>query len=316
MSTVLLCALIMCLAWVPSASAQTFTYYHTDPLGSVVAKTDESGNVIERIDYEPYGAVVGGQLKDGPGYTGHVSDAATGLSYMQQRYMDPQLGVFLSVDPVTAYQKPVDQFNRYRYANGSPYTYTDPDGRESGAAFRVVNNLTNGGSVSPPPRNPADKLGPAIGVALAGALAAPVVGYAGAAALANPTTTTAVIKGAADIAMGDAIGGASLGVASAGIVVNAERAAASLAGSTMQTTQKAVSLPAVQRYVDALISGSKAPAIQADGRVIVDGNHRYVAGRIFGQEPSVVPGSVSTSQLSEVRPVQELRFDPVDWGNH
>lgn len=131
MSAWLCCAMIIGLAWVPSASAQTFTYYHTDPLGSVVAKTDESGNVIERIDYEPYGAVVGGQLKDGPGYTGHVSDAATGLSYMQQRYMDPQLGVFLSVDPVTAYQKPVDQFNRFRYANGNPYKFTDPDGRQS-----------------------------------------------------------------------------------------------------------------------------------------------------------------------------------------
>jgi len=100
-------------------------------LGSVVAESDANGNVIKRYDYEPYGAVVGGQVTDGPGYTGHVSDAATGLSYMQQRYMDPQLGVFLSVDPVTAYQQPVGQFNRYRYANGNPYKFTDPDGRQS-----------------------------------------------------------------------------------------------------------------------------------------------------------------------------------------
>lgn len=32
---------------------------------------------------------------------------------------------------VTAYQKPVDQFNRYRYANGNPYGFTDPDGRQA-----------------------------------------------------------------------------------------------------------------------------------------------------------------------------------------
>ncbi len=37
--------------------------------------------------------------------------------------------MFLSVDPVTAYQKPFEQFNRYRYANGNPYKFTDPDGR-------------------------------------------------------------------------------------------------------------------------------------------------------------------------------------------
>ncbi|MFD5929340.1 RHS repeat-associated core domain-containing protein, partial [Streptomyces griseoaurantiacus] len=45
--------------------------------------------------------------------------------------MDPQLGVFLSVDPVTAYDQPVGHFNRYRYANGNPYKFTDPEGRQS-----------------------------------------------------------------------------------------------------------------------------------------------------------------------------------------
>lgn len=116
----------------PAAIAQTtVTYIHTDALGSVVAESDANGNVIKRYDYEPYGAVVGGQVTGGPGYTGHVSDSATGLSYMQQRYMDPQLGVFLSVDPVTAYDQPVGQFNRYRYANGNPYKFTDPDGRSA-----------------------------------------------------------------------------------------------------------------------------------------------------------------------------------------
>ena len=99
----LCCVLLMGLGLSPSAIAQTtITYIHTDALGSVVAESDANGNVIKRYDYEPYGAVVGGQVTDGPGYAGHVSDSATGLSYMQQRYMDPQLGVFLSVDPVTA----------------------------------------------------------------------------------------------------------------------------------------------------------------------------------------------------------------------
>ncbi|WP_258394024.1 RHS repeat domain-containing protein [Stenotrophomonas maltophilia] len=127
----LCCVLLMGLGLSPTAIAQTtVTYIHTDALGSVVAESDVNGNVIKRNDYEPYGALVGGQVADGPGYTGHVSDSATGLSYMQQRYMDPQLGVFLSVDPVTAYEQPVGQFNRYRYANGNPYAFTDPDGRE------------------------------------------------------------------------------------------------------------------------------------------------------------------------------------------
>jgi RHS repeat-associated protein len=70
-------------------------------------------------------------MRNGVGYTGHVEDGATGLSYMQQRYYDPQLGLFLSVDPVTAYDQPLVAFNRYRYANNNPYKFFDPDGRFS-----------------------------------------------------------------------------------------------------------------------------------------------------------------------------------------
>src|SRR5690606_33053656 len=69
--------------------------------------------------------------RPGPGYTGHYRDVGTGLVYMQQRYYDPQLGLFLSTDPVTAYGSPVGQFHRYRYANNNPYKFTDPDGRSA-----------------------------------------------------------------------------------------------------------------------------------------------------------------------------------------
>ncbi|WP_260473384.1 MULTISPECIES: RHS repeat domain-containing protein [Stenotrophomonas] len=136
----LCCALLVGLGVSPAAIAQTtVTYIHTDALGSVVAESDANGKVIKRYDYEPYGAVVGGQVTDGPGYTGHVSDSATGLSYMQQRYLDPELGMFLSVDPVTAHDGPVNQFNRYRYANGNPYKFKDPDGRIVETVWDVAN---------------------------------------------------------------------------------------------------------------------------------------------------------------------------------
>lgn len=116
------------------AVAQTVEYMHTDALGSVVAITNSSGAVVERNQFEPYGEDLTG-IKDGPGYTGHVSDAATGLSYMQQRYYDPQVGRFLSSDPVTAQDDPVRNFNRYRYANNNPYTFKDPDGQDGEFAY-------------------------------------------------------------------------------------------------------------------------------------------------------------------------------------
>lgn len=43
--------------------------------------------------------------------------------------MDPQIGSFLSVDPVTADSVTGSNFNRYWYANNNPYKFTDPDGR-------------------------------------------------------------------------------------------------------------------------------------------------------------------------------------------
>ncbi|WP_236621733.1 RHS repeat-associated core domain-containing protein, partial [Luteimonas huabeiensis] len=61
------------------------------------------------------------------------------LVYMQQRYYDPGIGLFLSVDPVTAYDQPLVTFNRYRYANSNPYKFTDPDGR-----FGVVGGIIGG----------------------------------------------------------------------------------------------------------------------------------------------------------------------------
>jgi len=111
----------------PALAAERVTYVHTDALGSPVAMTDSSGAVVERMAYEPYGVLTGVSLKDGPGYAGHVTDESTELSYMQQRYYDPRLGVFLSVDPVGA---SIGAFARYAYALGNPYRFIDPDGRE------------------------------------------------------------------------------------------------------------------------------------------------------------------------------------------
>ncbi|WP_157515111.1 RHS repeat-associated core domain-containing protein [Luteimonas abyssi] len=124
------CAVLL-LSITEARAQTTIRYVHTDALGSVVAVTDANRNVIERREYEPYGAQLTPAVQDGPGYTGHVQDAATGLVYMQQRYYDSVLGVFLSVDPVSAYDDSVAHFNRYRYATGNPYLFNDPDGRQS-----------------------------------------------------------------------------------------------------------------------------------------------------------------------------------------
>ncbi|MGE4336805.1 MAG: RHS repeat domain-containing protein [Pigmentiphaga sp.] len=118
-----------------SGANASVSFLHTDPLGSPIAKTDATGAVVETSEYEPYGLLLNRANDDRPGYTGHVMDSATGLTYMQQRYYDPAIGRFLSVDQVTAYEKPMINFNRYVYALNNPYRFTDPDGRNAVTAF-------------------------------------------------------------------------------------------------------------------------------------------------------------------------------------
>ncbi|MGN6223065.1 RHS repeat-associated core domain-containing protein, partial [Pseudoxanthomonas sp.] len=123
-------SLLATIEWNFVTNTGELRYQHTDALGSPTVVTNASGQVVERNNYEPYGSVIGKPNYGGIGFTGHVQDAATGLTYMQQRYYDPTIGRFLSVDPVTAYSNPVGAFNRYWYANNSPYKFTDPDGRQ------------------------------------------------------------------------------------------------------------------------------------------------------------------------------------------
>ncbi len=123
----------------PSNAILATKYQHTDALGSPVAMTNEAGAVIERTNYDPYGGAIG-KVVDGIGYTGHVMDPATGLTYMQQRYYDPAVGRFLSVDPVTPNPNTGAMFNRYAYAALNPYKFVDPDGRTPRALPIRVDN--------------------------------------------------------------------------------------------------------------------------------------------------------------------------------
>jgi RHS repeat-associated protein len=119
-------------------------YQHTDALGTPVAVTSASRTVLVRNEYEPYGQLLNHTITDAVGYTGHVQDGMTGLTYMQQRYYDPMIGRFLSVDPVTAYDKPLTNFNRYAYGNNNPYRFTDPDGRLSRTGSHLREGTTVG----------------------------------------------------------------------------------------------------------------------------------------------------------------------------
>lgn len=62
----------------PTIAQTTLVYICTDDLGSVVAESDASDNVIKHYHYDPGEVLVGGHVTDGPGYTGDVGDNHSG----------------------------------------------------------------------------------------------------------------------------------------------------------------------------------------------------------------------------------------------
>jgi RHS repeat-associated protein len=104
--------------------SDTLSYVHADHLGSSVKLTDETGQVIQTIAYDPYGetALSEGATEPAYQYTGQEKDAETGLYYYGARYYDPELGRFIQGDSL------LDGLNRYAYGHNNPLKYTDPTG--------------------------------------------------------------------------------------------------------------------------------------------------------------------------------------------
>ena len=111
-------------------------YPLTNDQGSVYAVTDSAGNVLQRYDYSPYGKVTvqdadGNTVTDAPLinrlYQGRELDNESGLLYYRNRYYSPELGRFLSHDPMGF----VDGCNLYEFVRGNPGTFTDPMGLET-----------------------------------------------------------------------------------------------------------------------------------------------------------------------------------------
>ena len=115
----------------------TPTWLHMDHLGSAQTGSSATGAVAWREKYTPYGTTLTNPLSNNnqAGFTGHIKDSATGIIYMQARYMDPFIGRFLSIDPVGFSEGQPQMFNRYSYVNNDPVNHTDPTGMCIGAAI-------------------------------------------------------------------------------------------------------------------------------------------------------------------------------------
>lgn len=119
--------------------AQQVSYFHHDHLGSLAVITNEAGQVVERLAYDPWGKR---RFTDGNrdnndtltsantkrGYTMHEHMDEMGVINMNGRVYDPAIGRFLTADPHIQSPGDLQSFNRYSYVLNNPLAYTDPTG--------------------------------------------------------------------------------------------------------------------------------------------------------------------------------------------
>jgi len=107
------------------------SYVHQVVLGSVRALSDGNGHWTYFTQYKPFGQEYGTQ-GTGPKlkYTGQQKDAATGLYYLFRRFYDPEIGRFLSQDPILGHLTVPQSLARYTYAVNNPLRYVDPAGED------------------------------------------------------------------------------------------------------------------------------------------------------------------------------------------
>ncbi|MDD4921021.1 MAG: RHS repeat-associated core domain-containing protein [Bacteroidales bacterium] len=124
--------------YIQNNNADSLLYGYSDNQGSLIALTDESGNVLESYAYDPWGQRRNPNNwteKDtrtswrlNRGYTGHEHLDAFGIINMNGRVYDPLTGMFFSPDPYIQAPDSWLNYNRYSYCIGNPLKYTDPDG--------------------------------------------------------------------------------------------------------------------------------------------------------------------------------------------
>jgi RHS repeat-associated protein len=302
-------------------------YYQSElPNESTTAATvqlmrgEHEGAISRRTAYLPFGEIAAQQtyspsdykaLMRAPsyGFAGKERDNDTGYSYFGARYYDPVTSAWLTADPAT--RSYLEGLNgglfetrngaSYLYAFGSPITKVDVGGafvRNISLAVKLGFLAVDAGYMAwayiSPNATDDDKAMATTGFMLS--LELPLGGYGvggrSAELALERQGSNAICKGA-------------------DVTVDIVKAA--LEGDKTMATQGAVSLPQVQKYVDMLIEGKSAPAITKVGDAIVEGHHRYIAGKLMDIMPEVREGLLSPAKEANMRPISEIKIDPVDW---
>ena len=119
-------------------------------MGSTRLVTDAYGAVVASYKFKPYGETdsYSGTFSTNYQFTGKPVNADVGLSYYGARWYDPEIGRFITQDPIK------NGTNWYVYCDNNPIKYIDPSGLDSESSIGGLgdsrsegfNGLDNSGS--------------------------------------------------------------------------------------------------------------------------------------------------------------------------
>jgi len=120
------------VSWSGGGGGPVFYWELSDPLGTGMVLLDEDDARIRHKTFKPFGgdyASVGTLQSWNVSYAGHRRHDDTGLYFMQARWMDPNAGTFLSIDPLVPNAYDPQTVNPFAYARNNPINWIDPDGQ-------------------------------------------------------------------------------------------------------------------------------------------------------------------------------------------
>ena len=117
-------------------------FYHPDHLGSSSFITNLDGEVVQHIEYVPFGEVFieeRNNVWNTPYlFNAKELDEETGMYYYGARYYEPRLSIWMSTDPM---EGKYPNITSYCYAYNNPIIFVDPDGQDAEISVEG-NNIT------------------------------------------------------------------------------------------------------------------------------------------------------------------------------
>lgn len=143
------------IAIVVQENTETNTYFtYKDHLGSIVALTDEEGDIFFEQSFDAWGRYRNpndwsySNMTEAPtwlrGYTGHEHLSQFDLINMNGRMYDPAIGRMLRPDNFVQEPTNSQSYNRYSYVFNNPLKYTDPDGEWAQYVIGAILGGVNG----------------------------------------------------------------------------------------------------------------------------------------------------------------------------